>query len=427
MALRCSSPKWVTKRNYLMFTMPIAATSGFWITFIDIFFGGVTVMTLSISSEDHDLIVRIYDTVLHQDSWTPVLDAFAAKCAVSGATLMLGDMAYPEIQLCPASRLMPPEFLDRYFEQGTNQEEVVRAMANVARYPARTWISDEDAWGCPWNEIAGNRFLDEHIGLPRRHGARLNDSPIWLDGISINYTHEEARNVQEACAISQPFLPHMAKALEISRPFLMLQARFQAVLSVLDRMRIGILIVSETGTVIVSNARANETMGLNDGVSLAKDKRVTFMNPEKGDEYRAAVAKVSAIGETPDQPQAELIMVPKRSGNMSWLLEVVPLTDLQGDIGQHFQGAAVFIIDPERKDVISTRGMKELYNLTGSEADVCEYLANGLALGDIAETRGTTYETTRAQIKSLFAKTGVNSQAELVRRALQVNLPIDDS
>jgi len=383
-------------------------------------------MTGMLSRKDHDLIVGIYDTILHQDSWTNVLDIFADQCGVSAATLMLGDLTYPEIQLRPGSGRLSVEFIDRYYTVGTNHEEIVRAMAYVSKFPARTWISDEEAWGCHWSEIAGSRFLDEHTGLSRRHGARLNDSPIWLDGISINYTQEEVRNVQEACALSQLFLPHIAKALEISRPFLILQARFQAVLSVLDRMRVGILIVTETGTVIVSNARANEAMYTNNGLSLSRDKRLLISAPNLGEQYRTAVARVSDVGITPVHPDSELLAVPKRSDDTSWLLEIVPLTDLQGDIGRYFRGAAVYIIDPQQGDVVSARGMKELYGLSKAEADVCANLSNGLTLSEIAERRGTSYETVRAQAKMLFAKTGVKSQAELIRRALQVNLPIDD-
>ncbi|MBL4740640.1 MAG: hypothetical protein JKY12_06575 [Sneathiella sp.] len=65
---------------------------------------------------------------------------------------------------------------------------------------------------------------------------------------------------------------------------------------------------------------------------------------------------------------------PKREGALPWLVEVFPLGNLDGSIDHHFKGAAVFITDPEKKEVISTKGMQALFELTDAEAEICASL-----------------------------------------------------
>ena len=93
-------------------------------------------------------------------------------------------------------------------------------------------------------------------------------------------------------------------------------------------------------------------------------------------------------------------------------------------IDRHFRGAAVFITDPEKKDIISTKGMQALFEFTDAEAEVCALFAEGLSPNDIAESRNTNLSTVRGQIKTLYSKTGTSGHASLVRLALKVNLPV---
>jgi len=55
------------------------------------------------------------------------------------------------------------------------------------------------------------------------------------------------------------------------------------------------------------------------------------------------------------------------------------------------------------------------FRLTGAEAQVLAALADGLTLDQIARLRGTGRETVRAQLRSLFDKTGTHRQADLIR------------
>lgn len=62
--------------------------------------------------------------------------------------------------------------------------------------------------------------------------------------------------------------------------------------------------------------------------------------------------------------------------------------------------------------------LKGAFDLTPAEADVMRALAEGQAITQIADARGRSVETIRAQLKALMHKTETRSQSELVRLTL---------
>lgn len=64
--------------------------------------------------------------------------------------------------------------------------------------------------------------------------------------------------------------------------------------------------------------------------------------------------------------------------------------------------------------------VRETFGLTMAEAELAMLLSSGVALPDAAEIRGVSYQTVRWQLKSIFQKTKVNRQSELVALLLRV-------
>lgn len=64
--------------------------------------------------------------------------------------------------------------------------------------------------------------------------------------------------------------------------------------------------------------------------------------------------------------------------------------------------------------------LREAFGLTPAETDVLRELSRGATLPDIANARGRSVETVRAQLKSIMGKTEIRSQAELVRLTLSM-------
>ena len=58
--------------------------------------------------------------------------------------------------------------------------------------------------------------------------------------------------------------------------------------------------------------------------------------------------------------------------------------------------------------------LRSVFRLTEAEARLATQMAFGNSLESVADQFGIAKETARSQLKSVFAKTGVHRQAELV-------------
>ncbi|MHA1597557.1 MAG: helix-turn-helix transcriptional regulator, partial [Alphaproteobacteria bacterium] len=138
---------------------------------------------------------------------------------------------------------------------------------------------------------------------------------------------------------------------------------------------------------------------------------------------QAAVSTVNA--EAGDA--GTLLAVLRKSGGQDFLLDVSPLKDSLNELGEKFMGALVLVVDPENRKVISTCGIDLLFGLSKAEANVCDLLVEGRSTEDMAEIRDVSIETIRSQVKSVLMKTNSSNRSDVLRKAISLNLPIDQS
>jgi len=377
---------------------------------------------MNISEKHLKFIPRIYDAALDPTQFQEILNTFASYSGADGASLMLGDNIYPEISTLVVTSSMDQRSLGEYTRLHGPAD--AKALSIVSQYPPHTWISEETAFGENADQIAGNIWQRENWGLDRRIAARLSHTPLWLDAISLNYNIGRDIISDEENAISQIFLPHLSKAIELSRSFLLLRQRFNAVLTVLDHLKIGILICDQHGEVVISNEKAQSAFDAKNGLSLSSAKKLTVF-PNTLQQHLNK--KISAATHTPHETNADSVFpVPKKKGIFPWILEIFPLSTFDNSIEKSFEGAVIFLTDPEQKDLISTKGMKKIFGLSTAESAVCALLTQGYKIHEIAEQRGVSPGTVKGQVSNLFMKTTTNSQIDLIRLALKVNLPVEN-
>jgi len=76
--------------------------------------------------------------------------------------------------------------------------------------------------------------------------------------------------------------------------------------------------------------------------------------------------------------------------------------------------AVVILVDPDDARVPPLDTLRVAFGLSEAESRLAAQLASGQALETAADQSGIAKETSRTQLKSIFAKTGVHRQAELV-------------
>lgn len=298
---------------------------------------------------------------------------------------------------------------------------------NMLTYPVHQFLTDEDlcTWGVPWEQLPSVPWLKRDVGVFRRITTRLNDNGAWLDGLTFLFAKDRGQMTAPERETARIFLPHVAKAVELTRPFQLLKIRFQGVLSALNHLNIGLLLLSESGAVVVKNAEAERILDLKDGLSIDSGGRLRARAGSGDEVLGAAVAAAVSTAKAEGNDSGTLLAVARPSLSDSFLLSVAPLIDSTLGLSDGLRGAMVFIIDPQNRAVISTAGMEALYDLTSAEASVCRLLVDGHPTQDIADMRNVGLETVRTQVKSILGKTRSAKRADVVRLALTVNLPVD--
>lgn len=102
-----------------------------------------------------------------------------------------------------------------------------------------------------------------------------------------------------------------------------------------------------------------------------------------------------------------------RSGRPPLLAHPVKLSSLASNVLADCQGVIV-LVDPEKRSRPPEASLRVAFALTAAEARLASRLASGEPIETAAEKLGIARDTARNQLKSIFAKTGVHRQAELV-------------
>ena len=183
----------------------------------------------------------------------------------------------------------------------------------------------------------------------------------------------------------------------------------------LSRLPFGVLLLDQQGRCLFLNEAAERVINMNDGVSLSAAGRLfaaeSSSNARLGRAiHRALAYVVDRTRLPPDGP----IALQRNDVTKRYVAFVLPLNRAVVAIGRRVPAAVVFVRDPNGEKTISGKRLEILFDLTAAEAKVAMALCDGASLSSCANQNGISIETARSQLKSVFAKTGVHQQSELV-------------
>ena len=81
----------------------------------------------------------------------------------------------------------------------------------------------------------------------------------------------------------------------------------------------------------------------------------------------------------------------------------------------HHAYAVMCFSDPYKTLPLVANELAGVYKLTPAEAQVAISIANGMSPSEIASINDVVVSTVRSQLKAVYYKVGVNSQAELTK------------
>ena len=223
---------------------------------------------------------------------------------------------------------------------------------------------------------------------------------------------------QEDCsesdkALCKLLIPHLRRAIST-----FLQLHSSASLGSLysraiGRLSIATVTIDEHGRALDKNVFASDILDAGDGLKIIAGKLTAHYQNDNRELKRLIKSAFAQAGE--QQTMLEAMSITRPSGEIALGLVIEVIPSLTWADGKGKKQAVVYIRDSVGKSTTSTEISKKLFDLTPAETALSLQLTNGLSLEEAAEALNIRRNTARAHLRSIFSKTGVRRQTELVR------------
>lgn len=366
------------------------------------------------------LIETIYEAAIDPLRWQVVLDQIVDGAGARACALLVRAETGHPYEITALSRAYR-DFVAR--PEGQDYVANLRVheapdWAAFARQPINHPFPDIDV-GIS-REVLDTRpdciVLEHSVGIRRRIGLRLNDNPVWFEGMTIGFDPAVTQLPEAAFDELSRHAPHLARAAELSRTFMQLRARYNAALTVLDRVGTGMGVGLPDGRIIVCNRELVRITGLDDGIALNPDYRIICRDPDITPRIHAAIARACATASGQSETARQTIAIPRRSGAPAFIIDIAPLNDADCEIDRGLNGALISVIDPYNAPLFDAERFARAYELTPAEKEIARLIPRGHTVEEIAERRGTAPATVKNQLAAMFAKTGARNRLALIHK-----------
>jgi len=210
-------------------------------------------------------------------------------------------------------------------------------------------------------------------------------------------------------------VPHIQRAFKLYFQFSELKARSEGIETALNMLATGVIFLGAKDEILLMNNVAEEVLKRRDGLFLRHGKLGAALQAESA-RMQAMIEGARQIGTGNGFSAGGTILITREKGR-PLSVTGVPLREFSLTLSQR-PASVLFISDPDTNLGVPADVLKRCYGLTPSEGRLAMVLSDGHSLKEAADWCGVTYNTAKSQLKSVFLKTQVQRQGELIRLLL---------
>ena len=375
-----------------------------------------------VDEEVSGLIGSIYDTAIDPALWPEVLGRMAGFAGASGCGLFLEDSLVPANSVVYLS-LADPDWTAGYFDRYMmlNPARLALAARVVAGEVVLTADYMTDA------EYRRTRFFREFLA-PRDVAdlavAILEKTATTFTVLSMVRSTGEGP-ADEAVREKLQFLtPHVRRATAIGRVMEQRKMEGATLADTLDRLAGAVFLLGPGGTLLHVNESGRLLLQRGDVLRQVGHKLTPVDATARATLRGALAAAETAKDVQPGRDPA----IPFATGAATTLVGSV-ISLMRGARRRaslhHGVVAALFVREIRFATTSAVAALVDLYHLTPRETAVLTCLAETGGIAAIADVLGLTPSTVKSHLKSIFAKTGVSRQADLVKLMAGVANPFN--
>ena len=346
-----------------------------------------------------DIVDDIDEASAVPERWPLLLQRISDMVEARGTILFVARQATLKYLASPA---LEPH-IPTYFERGYQfRDERTRRLfdLNVAGFVSELDVFTPEEWEADpirqefWAPAGMGWGVATHLPMPTG------------ESIIIHAERNAGRGPYERLVIDEldKLRPHLARATLLASRLAF--ERASGAVDALGMMGLPAAVLDGLGRLFVANAGFD---ALIPSVFLDRQAGVELADATTDAMFRRAFDATAV-----DMRGAPLSLpMPARAGHPPMILHIVPVRGLARDVFSR-ASIVVFVTPVVVADVPTAEVIQGLFDLTPTEARVARALGRGATVAEIASGNGVAQPTVRNQIREIFAKTGVNRQADLV-------------
>lgn len=349
------------------------------------------------------LIDDIYEAGAHPEQWVNALCRLAD--VTGGIDATMGGQTAAQVPLLVTART-EPDNVRRYAEHYHSRNAMQLALHAV---PVGHPVVDRAVIDI--ETFRAGAFYNEWC-KPQRylHGAAINlaTSQGWSSTLMISGPRDFDN---DAIQVLTAMTPHLIRAFQLNQLLHETQAMGMGAFAALEYLDRGALLVGAGGKVRPANSVAEAILADGDGLIL-RDGQLSCAD---SNETAALLRLVGQCARGVALRDEGTMQIRRRAGRSPLTVQCVPFPTGDWWPGFSQQWAMIFVTDPDARMIQATERRRQRYGLTKAEAHIAWEIVRGGGRKTAAEKRGISVATARSQLTSIFDKTGVRRQSELVR------------
>jgi len=349
-----------------------------------------------------ELISLIYATLLGETSWQQFLDKLVEDIPAGKAVMVMHGINSPEGSYVPANAGFEAAAIDMY-----HKHYVALNLWQPPLLNQRVGEGVIDNQLFPREELLKSEFYNDyllHNEIRVAAAVKIGSDKRYFFSVATLSAQTDLPLKEHMATRLTSLGPHLKRAFDYYRKGQANQFMTETGTSLFDAADIAVIVVGDGANIKTISAA---------GQAMLVSQAPVYVSPLG--QMRSRNEEVQAVL---DAMLTRTYSGPKTISLFSHQTKLTLIHVKKDSISLYFEGPTVIILMEQlsqRSAAFDPKLVALVYDLTRAEIRALSGIVAGKSVSQIAQEASLSRETIRVQIKSLYAKTGASSQADILR------------